>query len=346
MDLFSYKIKFISNIIKKMKIPFIVSILLSFLVIITVIVLTSYYGSILNKTPKFKLLTEYYLGSLETDILIIECTNYTLGNETEEFTRTTSLSSTCPQTNNPCSEFICNTNGYCDQITKENTTCYQSAQCGNSSRCDLSLCECVSYQQECITDSDCGIDNSNPCTELICVSGSCITNLTAGSECSSSTNCQSGYTCISNCTCQPLPGFEFNTTTYTPVFSAHETYSQPYSLPISYIYAVYTDLGTYARIDIQISTASNNTVTIQTQFGFLFNLPVEADISVNGTGMFISSQAFEATSITRGFYGLGHTILYDSFHGLALATNSNYEYVGPNNSQFNNVGVYFIYKKA
>ncbi len=327
-----------------MKPIFLIPILLSLVVSITALVLISYYGNILHKAPKFSALTNYFSSSTPAGVLPIGCTNLTLGGQTKEFSGKTFLASTCPQTDNPCSEFFCNTEGYCNEMLVENATCYQSAQCGNFSRCDLTTCECIEFTPpECTIDSDCGIDNSNPCVEILCVSGECMKNLTTGAECSSTTGCLDGYTCISNCTCQVIVS-DFSVSPYTPTILAHETYSQPFDLPFSYMEVDYENFFNYARIDMQIVATSNTSITTGNRFGFLFSLPTIADTSENSTGIFAVSQT-DNININTSFFGSGSVSLYNSLFGLALAPNENYAYIGPNDGGSFSINLYFIYKK-
>jgi hypothetical protein len=158
---------------------------------------------IIDSTEYFKSKTNLDSSLSPDDEMSIPCTNNTLGNETAEFTGTTFLVSTCPKTENVCSQFACGSDGYCLEGTISGGTCYSNSQCGNSSRCDLDTCSCVDINQ-CDTTSDCSIISNNLCEEQVCILGICTTQTISGMNCSTAQECASNEYCASGCVCRGI----------------------------------------------------------------------------------------------------------------------------------------------
>ena len=116
------------------------------------------------------------------------------------------LDSDCDQFNaNSCIEAKCTSNTCSYELTP-GATCSSTTGCGSSSQICNSTCQCedISVSFNCTVDGDCQVDNSNPCVEAKCISGSCSNELTAGATCSSTTQCSSGQSCNSTCQCETI----------------------------------------------------------------------------------------------------------------------------------------------
>ncbi len=116
-----------------------------------------------------------------------------------------SIDADCEQFNaNPCIETVCITNK-CQSNLVAGATCSSTTQCTTGQSCnETCLCEQNPSSTKCTTVTDCQADNSNPCLETVCNSGTCETNLVAGASCSSTTQCSSGQSCNSTCLCETI----------------------------------------------------------------------------------------------------------------------------------------------
>ncbi len=296
-------------------------------------------------TP-FEAISDFNSMSSPQNTLLIPCSNLTLGNETAEFSGDTYFVSTCPTTDNQCSEFICKTDGYCGEQTISGGECYFNSQCGASSRCDLDTCACVNEtSSDCVTDSDCGGASDNPCHEFVCVSGVCSLNLTAGSECSSSTGCGSGNSCNSTCQCVPVVDVQEYTITVSSSVAANQaawTYS-----PIPYSFSIYKDLGEWVEVTIEVDLLQTNNTLDSSNVNIDFNLPILADSSVAGVGTFTVGCTGLLAVPTQCFSCVGDVYVSDSTHGQAVCNNQNSAYTGPSdNTRFGIIVITLNYLKA
>lgn len=324
--------------------------ILAALFIASVAIAALIVGSIaLNKIlnhPKFTAETNF-ASTQEDALLLIPCSNETFGNENRKYDENTFIKSPCPETENVCSEFICGTDGFCLETNALNATCHSSAQCGSLERCDLTSCGCIQDVQ-CIIDADCGIFEANQCVISHCNLGQCVTNLTMGAECSSSTGCSAGFFCGSNCTCQINTGGTLTVDTYDIVYSNINSTNNPFKLdPPNFSHNIFIDYGDWCEVKIElvIRTISNYNATSEGgSFFFDFSLPFPADASENGAGVFSISDEDFFLNPTTSFFAMGFTFITSSTTGQVFASILNDQLVDTVPS-FYLGGFNLIYKK-
>lgn len=220
--------------------------------------------------------------------LITKCTNSTLGEEVTISDGSISVMSKCPLTGNMCSQSICKIDGTCEEtlIDTPGATCFLDSQCSSNGTYVCSdSCQCVPAENPpCSVDSDCEAIEWTTCLEAICVSGQCIQNLTAGSECSGG-SCGPGFSC-SNCTCTPNPSSESWTVWENPVYSTPD-FSAPFSFFVAYY--LYDVSGSTFELSFYIETPTNTTAQQKTIVFDVSSLSVTLNTAVNGTAIIQSS---------------------------------------------------------
>lgn len=298
-----------------------------------------------QQRTNFKARTDFFNSADPTlkSYFNIPCTNDTLGNETKTFSGKTHLVSSCPQTSNVCSEFLCGTDGYCTEQVISGGECFTNSMCGLQSECDLDSCACVAsmVNTSCTSAENCPQINFNPCQEAICSDGMCSYNLTAGSECSSTAQCGDYQTCLSNCTCADI----FHILQYTPTFTNSSTGENPYDLDgASLVEAVFEDKVDWVTVSLEI-TADAWDVNVTSYISFDFSLPILADTAVNGVGVFVASSNSTADP-TGALTANGYAFVQTTSTGRVFSPNTNYDYTGPNSIVPQFISVALTYKKA
>ena len=111
----------------------------------------------------------------------------------------------CQQVNLPCAESRCNTTtNQCYIDLLPGAECFVGTQCNSGFACNSTcMCDLITEAAGCTVDGDCQGFTANPCIEAKCVANTCVTQLTAGATCSSTTGCSSGQSCNSTCMCEP-----------------------------------------------------------------------------------------------------------------------------------------------
>ncbi len=316
---------------------------------LAVLIVSISISVLINELPSFSVLTDFYneivVPDGEHDTLVIPCTNLSLGDETKTFSHDTYLFKPCPTTDNECSLFNCRTDGNCEQTLATGASCYQNAQCGNNSRCDLSLCECVDDHPSCSIDGDCGTYNSNPCANNVCISGQCVTELIAGADCGSSTNCADQQSCSSDCMCVQDTIYP-SSASYIPVIFSLNPRLFPFLTTTIEAYGQYSILGDWVLNNIYFTAIGNMTTELfpQNNMDFGFTTPTLVDTAEFGSGI-VTINPINSSNVTGELPSSGITYTFSSTVGEASATPMNYNYIGPVNEILYEISLFLIYKK-
>lgn len=301
----------------------------------------------LNQQDYFTLKTQLANPSNPSDLALITCNNATPGTVSAEYDDATYVNDLCPRSEDDCSFWFCAEDGYCDQDFTTNSTCWKSAQCADGFRCDLTTCGCVEMDTTCETDEECGIFAGNSCLISTCESGQCVTNLTMGSECSSTSDCTSNQICNSMCACENITN-SLNVETYTPTFYnfTQGGFLNPFDLfPPSFLFASWIDFGEWVKVDVEITAETYDGLSMVGIF-FDFDLPVPGDITENGAGAATISRRSGIID-DSDFAASGYVYIQTSTTGRVFMNTVNSNYNGTTSGpDLYDGSFYLMYKKA
>lgn len=300
-----------------------------------------------DKQKSFVALTNFANSQNDNSLLLIPCSNGILGTEDEEYKRNTFLAVPQPQTQGNCSTFICGSDGYWMEDFLGNSTCWNNAQCGVGRRCDLDSCGCVDVDNSCTTNEQCGIFAANNCVISECIDGQCVTNLTMGAECATTSDClTSGETCNNSCQCTSAVA-AVSVFEYFPEFF-NSTFGQNPFDDFRFVLAIATDYGDFCAVDIEFEAVSAAGVVVS-QFAFTFELPLPSNPTSNGAGTFALSPRGGAQSGDPTLFSISGFVFTDTTNSSiaeVFANNNNPDFSGTTGVNVYDGGLRFIYEKA
>ncbi len=263
---------------------------------------------VLVTRPDFEIQTNFE-DSTDTSFKstsMVPCSNKSLGDEDRTFSGSTHLGTACPQSDNNCSVSVCGTDGYCMETVIDGGECFSTTQCGSGFSCN-STCMCYEVAPvtaECTLASDCQEFNANPCIEVSCVDGVCMTNLTSGAECSSTTQCGSSSVCNATCMCEEIVLPDLTWQLYTPTTQAGSNIGVVYP-PNYYDGVYYRIVNGYLEMQLYVEIFDSTSSSITKNL--IINTPpsVILSTSFNGAGVFTASSQVTFSSNSTVWIGTG-----------------------------------------